>query len=93
MEETTSKKYINQKIRNNPKLLYNEVNRLTQSSADLSDQIPLEQWYGHFISVFSSNPPSTELSYRELLCKHFSQLNPYKNLVCFSPSSVLIKIR
>ena len=85
-------KDISTKIRNNPKLLYNEVNRLTQSSADLSDQIPLEQWYGHFTSVFSSNPPSTELSYRELLYKHFSQLNPYKDLVRFSPYSVLIQI-
>ena len=57
-------KDISTKIRNNPKLLFNEVNKFTQSSADLSDQIPLDQWYVHFTSVFSSISPSTELSYR-----------------------------
>ena len=86
-------KDISTKIKNNPKLLYNKVNKLTQSSADLSDQIPLDQWYVRFTSVFSSNLLSTESSYRELLYKHFSQLNPYENLAYFSQSSILTQIR
>ena len=92
LEETTSQRYISTKIRNSPKVLFNEVNKLTQPSADLSDQVPLDQWYAHFTSVFSSISPSTKLSYRELLYKHFSQLNPYKNQVYFTPSSILTQI-
>ena len=49
--------------------------------------------YVHFTSVFSSILPSIELSYHELWYKHFSQLNPHKNLVYFTPSSILTQIR